>query len=803
MRPNNSTQSSLDLQQASSNPGLRDVVLKYIIYLPLFVLSMVLCLGAANIYLRYADRVFQSNSQILVGAGETSSASPNSSDILELGLNAKRSINIDNELQLLRSHKLIYRVVRKGGFNVRYFQEGTIRRMELYKNAPFTATILSIVDSSHFWELKITKITNSGGEFKIGKSNAYIFKWSDTLNLPVGKICLIKNPEIKFHEENADPYIIQWNPLTNAVYDIMAQLSVRSFSVKTTIISLTYTSTNPIRGAEILDLLGTEFAEQDVDLKREISINTLKFIDERLKIVSADIKRLDSNKLAQNDIRFLDAESELAYYKTKFGETDAKLDEIFIDSSSVRILEDFVKDDKNKFKKIFSNFGVLDPLVSENILKYNALMADWEKAAFENPDDNDIMSAIENNLENTRNKILQSLAYYKKTNALKIQLYSAKNDRYTSKLGEIPKKISAEIEIKKQKDLKERLYLYLLQKREETAIAGISNKSNYSTIDKAGYSLTPIEPQESRLKTFAMLLGLVIPVAIIYLADLLNDKIISKKEIVAKTGAPIVAEISHYDGQDDMVIKKTRSVIAEQFRILRSNLQFLIPATADNKTKVFLVCSTISGEGKSFISTNLAGVLELINKKVALLEFDLRKLKSINSIENEKFNRGITNYLVGQEDDLNKLYYTVVGFPNLHVFKTGPLPPNPAELMIGERMELLFKKLRENYDFIVLDSSPVGLVGDAFALDKFSDATVFIVRQRYSIKKQLDFISELKETGKFKNLVIVVNDINESVRNNYYGYGKAYGNGGYGKYYGDSNPYFDVPDKKWWKKIWK
>lgn len=797
------TNQSPEFQQTGSNPGLRDVVLKYIIYLPLFVLSMVLSLGVVNIYLRYADRVFQSNSQILVGAGETSSPNVTAGDMLELGLNAKRSINIDNELQLLRSHKLIYKVVRKGNFNVRYFQEGTIRRMELYKNAPFIVNLLSITDSSYFWELKITKLTKSGGEYKLGKNRTANFKWLDTLNLPIGRIVIEKNPEMNFQEESQDPYIVQWNTLPNAVYDIMAHLSVKSFSIKTTIISLSYTSSNAIRGADILDLLGTEFAEQDVELKREISVNTLRFIDERLKIVSSDIKSIDSNKMAQNDVRFLDAESELTYYKGKFGESESRLDEIFIDTSAVRILEDFIKDDRNKYKKIYSHFGVNDVLVRETIAKYNSLMADWEKAAFENPDDNDIMSAIENNIENSRNKILQSLAYYKKTNAIKIKLYNEKNNQYSSRLVEIPKKISTEMELKKQKDLKERLYLYLLQKREETAIASISNKSNYSSIDKAGYSLTPIEPQESRLKTFAMLLGLVIPVAIIYLADLLNDKIISKKEIVSKTGAPIVAEISHYDGQDDMVINKTRSVIAEQFRILRSNLQFLIPATEDNKTKVFLVCSTISGEGKSFISNNLAGVLELTDKKVALLEFDLRKLKSINSIENEKFNRGITNYLVGQEDDLNKLHYSVTGFPKLHVFKTGPLPPNPAELMIGERMDLLFKNLRANYDFIVLDSSPVGLVGDAFALDKFSDATVYIVRQRYSIKKQLDFISELKETGKFKNLVIVVNDINESVRNNYYGYGKAYGNGGYGKYYGDSNPYFDVPAKTWWLKLWK
>ncbi len=803
MQQKNSIQNPDIHQLGGNNPGLRDVVLKYIIYLPLFVLSMVMSLGVVNIYLRYADRVFQSNSQILVAGSDASASGPSNGDMLELALNAKRTINIDNELQLLRSQKLINRAVKKGGFNVRYFQEGTIRRMELYKNMPFDASIISIRDSSFFWEVKINKLTNTGGEVKFDKMQTRAFNWGDTITLPVGKICLQKNAESNFHTTNDDPYILQWNSIPNTVYDVMASLSVRSFSIKTTIIALTYTSSNPKRGAEILDLIGSEFTEQDVELKREISISTLKFIDERLRIVSADIKSIDSNKLAKNDIRFLDAESELSYYKEKFGDAESQLDQIFFDTSAVRILIDFVKDDQNKYKKIFSTFGVADPLVSENITKYNSLMSEWEKAAFENTEDNYIMSAIENNLESTRNKILQSLEFYKKTNALKVKLYKDKNNQYTSKLEKIPQKISTEMELKKQKDLKERLYLYLLQKREETAIASISSKSNYAAIDKAGFSLTPIEPQESRLKTFAMLLGLVVPIAIIYLADLLNDKIISKKEIVAKTGAPIVAEISHYDGQDDLVIKKTRSVIAEQFRILRSNLQFLIPATSDNKTKVFLVCSTISGEGKSFVSTNLAGVMELTDKKVALLEFDLRKLKSINSIENEKFNRGITNFLVGQEDNLDNLFYTISGFPKLHVFKTGPLPPNPAELMIGERMELLFKNLKEKYDYIVLDSSPVGLVGDAFALDKFSDATVFIVRQRYSIKKQLDFIAELKETGKFKNLVIVVNDINESVRNNYYGYGKAYGNGGYGKYYGDTNPYFDVPKNKWWKTLWK
>lgn len=800
--PNNGTHTSI-----------RETFLRYLVNLPLFILCMVLCVGGVNIYLRYTDKVYQADSQILVGG--SSAVSANNSDLVTQGLFGVRQINIENELELLRSKKLIERVVRKGGFNLRYYNEGNIKRMEMHKASPLNIELVSLKDTGNFWSLKVYDINNQGGTYVLGKQAGKKFKWNDTLTLPYGKLVIKKR--YSNISDNGNPHVIEWTPTSLAADDIRRSLSVRSLSAKTTIISLSLLSSNPSRAADILNLLGYEFSEQDVELKREISVNTLRFIDDRLKIVSSDLRKIDSSRDdSHKDFRFLDAGSELLYYQNKYGQTENRLDEAFIDTAVIRLIEDYVKDDRNKFKKIFSPLGLGDPSLSATIAKYNELVTERDKAAFENLNDNIIMSSIESNLENMRANVLISLANVKRAYNLKIQIFNERNTEYNEKMGEIPDKNALEIELKKQRELKERLYLYLLQKREETAIVAISSKSNYSSIDPASFSSVPIEPREKQIKIFSFLLGLMIPIGALYLKDLMNDKITSRRDITVKSNIPIIGEISHLDGQEELVVNKSRSMIAEQFRIMRSNLQFLLPVTRDTKAKTFLITSTISGEGKSFISTNLAGVLELTGKKVALLEFDLRKLKSLKIIKNEEFNKGITNFLIGQTDDIGDLAYSIDEFPNLHVYKTGPLPPNPSELMISDRMEVLFDKLKESYDYIVIDSSPVGLVSDAFALDRFTDATIYIVRQRYSLKKKIDFINELKEAGKLKNIVLAINDINLSGRYGYYGYGYTYGyrnNYGYGGYYGNKyygvygkgnqqNAYFDDNKPGFWRRLW-
>ncbi|MBR2648442.1 MAG: polysaccharide biosynthesis tyrosine autokinase [Sediminibacterium sp.] len=805
-------------QISEKKTSIRETLLRYLVNLPLFILSMVICVGGAYIYLRYTDKVYIANAQILVGGNNAVSAS---SDLVSQGLYGVRTINIDNELELLRSNRLLERVVRRGGFNVRVFNEGTIKRMELYKAAPFYLQVLSVKDSGYSWSVKVTKINKSGGLYQLRGESLKKFKWNDTLSIYPGKVVFRSKQNILPSSEEV--YTVEWASITEAASNLRAGLTVKSQSLRTTIMALTLVSSNPFRAADVLDLLTAEFSEQDVELKKEISLNTLAFIDDRLHIVANDLKLIDSsrNNLNSNP-RFADIGSELLYLQGKYGLTENKLEEASVDTAVINLIEDYVRDTKNKYKKIFSPLGIADASLATSISKYNEAITERDKIEFENLADNILMASVENKIESLRNNVLVSLANVKNAYNLKIKIFSDRNNLYEGKMEEIPEKTMREIELRKQKELKERLYLYLLQRREETAITAISSKSNYSAIDPASFSTAPIEPKEQQIKTFAILFGLLIPISLLYLIDILNDKIISRTDISNRSNIPIVGEISHLDGEEELVVNKSRSIIAEQFRILRSNLQFLSPFSKDNKAKTILIASTISGEGKSFVSTNLAGVLELTEKKVALLEFDLRKLKSLKVIKNEEFDKGITNFLIGQTDNLSELAYAIDAFPNLHVYKTGPLPPNPSELMISERMDLIFEKLKDAYDYIVIDSAPVGLVSDAFALNKYSDVTIFIVRQRFSLKKQLDFVNDLRQNKKFKNIVLAINDINLSGRYGYYGYGYSYGYkynygyGNYGKSYGiymsgkakdtyfsGANPYFDEAKKSFWKRIWR
>jgi capsular exopolysaccharide synthesis family protein len=367
------------------------------------------------------------------------------------------------------------------------------------------------------------------------------------------------------------------------------------------------------------------------------------------------------------------------------------------------------------------------------------------------------------------------------------------------------------IELQRQLSVKQSLYVYLLQKREETAIASSSTASNYQQVDFAEASYSPIDPKAAEVRNYSILLGLIIPIVIIYIRDLFNDKLTNRDDISKRTKITIVGEISHVDNikGNIVVVGESRSIIAEQFRVLRSNLQFLTKARKDATT--YLISSSVSGEGKSFISLNVAGVLSLSNKKVALLEFDLRKMRSGRHTGEIKQEKGIVNYLIGQIDNPEELITPFENLPNLHLYHSGPVAPNPGELIMTERVQELFDWLKARYDYIVVDSAPVGLVSDSFALVQYSDAVLYVARQRYTFKRQIDFLEEIRVQETLKNIALIVNDVHMGNRYGYYGYGYGYGYGayryryGYGYAYGGSyfgkkkkmeDGYFDMPGKK-------
>ena len=349
-------------------------------------------------------------------------------------------------------------------------------------------------------------------------------------------------------------------------------------------------------------------------------------------------------------------------------------------------------------------------------------------------------------------------------------------------LRAMPVKVKELAEIKRQVETYQGLFKLFTQKKEETAITMASEIPNSAIIDKSIPNQNPVKPDRRTIQIMAILIGIAIPGLIIFISEVLNDKVTTRFDIEKITGTPILGEIGHSFSDDTLVVNKTtRSMVAEQFRIIRSNLQYVL----NKKEKaVIMTTSSFSGEGKSYISTNMGAVLALAGKRTIILEFDIRKPKVLSGLGMPK-GPGITNYLVGKSTDLEQLIRPVNGYDNLFVLGCGPVPPNPAELLLDPRLGQMFDWLKAHFDIVLIDTAPVGMVSDAMTLGKFADCTLYLVRQGHTFKKQIALIDEFYQDGKLPKVSIIINDVKMKPGYGYYGYGRyGYGYGyGYGSYY--------------------
>lgn len=802
--------------------SVRELVFKYLSYLPLFVLSFVIFFGSSILYIRYKVPIYNASVQVLVSNGGSNNVVQQ--DLISQAVSGVRPINLENEMQLIRSSKLLEKVVRQRNFNIVYRKEGNIKDYDAYDASPMELVPLKVEDSSKNYALNLKQLNDVGGVIVLEKGKID-FKWGDSIALPGFNFRFKK----RFSTIGTiqEPYTVQYNSIAYAVKDVQGRLSIATLSSKTSILVINLTGENRKKVEDFLNLMVKEVVKSDVQQKQESSVNTIDFIENRLTKVAQDLSELEAAmKNTKNNPRFFDFQSEYTYYQGRLTESEKTVESLKLDISIIELIEDYIKNNKSygKSKVIPSNFDVNDMAFNALIQKYNDVVQRKEKADLVTLKENTVIEELNNELNNVKANILEAATSLKNAKRLKISSFGNRFDTDLKNITAVPDKERQQQEIVRQKQIKEKLYLYLLQKREETAIASISTTSNYQPMDPAKASRFPIEPRADQIKTFALIFGLVFPVLFIYLLDLMNDKITTRQDIVTKSPIPIAGEISHVESNDSIVVENSRNIVAEQFRILRSNLQFILPLHKEGGgAKTLLVTSSVSGEGKSFISLNLAAVLSLTGKKVALMAFDLRKLKGLKLPGMEEYNeKGITNYLIGQTDHIAGLHQVLPKHPSLHVYNTGPIPPNPAELIISPRMEALFAYLKANYDYVVVDSAPVGLVSDSFALSKYADAVMYIVRQRYTFKKQLEFVNDLHREGKLTNMAIIVNDVNLAGRYGYYGYGYGYGYGymyqyglgyGYSRYiYGGKkkDPYFDANKKgyfddevkrSWWQKL--
>jgi tyrosine-protein kinase Etk/Wzc len=771
------------------NLTIKDIFYKYIRFLPWVIVSVVCAMLIAWLYLRYATRIYEANATMIIKSDRPTVRNDKVEDMLT---GNSRMQNIQSEIEVLKSRPLLERVVNKLHLQFSYTAVGKVTALNVYKQAPFLVEALKITDSARSFSVRVKVIDNN--RFQLDEDPA-VLTLGQTFSNVYGVFRLIKNDIAIPGTE----YNLAWQPVYKVVSSLAMGLKVQPRTLGTGILALSIQAENGQLAADVINTLMEEYDSMTVEQNNFSTDQILGFVDERLNILNKELDSIQLNLLAyQQKNNIIDAQVQLTEYFKKIGDADKAVTEQQISMDAANDIDRYLSDKRNQYSRVVvpSALGLEDITLNQLVGNYNKAQLDRQALLDGHvPPNNPLIKEAEGQIEKLRESVRENLKNIKSSYSSAIGTLQRRGNAEQSQLQELPFKLKEYVEIQRQVNSKMALFNLLQSKREETAITRASTISNSKVIDRALPPGFPIKPNERTIQLMAFLAGLALPVLVIFVLELLNDKINSRFDIERITQVPILGEVGHsFSGQALIVSKTSRSMVAEQFRIIRSNLQYILP---QKENPVILITSSFSGEGKSFVSTNMGGVIALTGKKTIILEFDIRKPKVMAGLNIGK-RGGITNHLVSNTD-LNDLIVPVPGYENLFVLPCGPIPPNPSELLLDVRIAELFTWMRKHFDVIFVDTAPVGMVSDAMTLGKFADCTMYIVRQGHTFKKQIALIDELYREEKLPKVSIIINDVRIKQGYGYYGYGRY----GYGHGYGQKGGYYDedVPSRRGLSKL--
>jgi len=706
-------------------------------------------------------------------------ASSGRGDKMEDLLGNNKNLNIQSEMEILKSRPLMKRVVSTLHLQFSYYVKGKIKTLNLYKHGPFLVRILEMPDSSVSFSLKVKFINNN--EFRIN-SEARVFKFDQPIKNGNNVFSLVKN----IGSAGTNEFNVTFQSTASAASAYASAIQVQPRGAGTGILTIGMRTPNPQMGADIINKLMEEYSDYSVELKKQSSDQTLAFIDDRMDYYSG---KLDSVQKLYLDyqVRYniIDAGEQSNSYFQTISEADKTINEQNLKKDVADMVDAYLVDKKNTFKEVPvvpSTLGLEDATLNELVTAYNTVQLERQQLLDANvPVANPAVKEATGQIEKLRTSIRENLKNIRSSLGSAVNTFRQRSAVSQSQLKAMPVKVKELAEIEGKLETFRGLYKLLQEKKEETAISRAATTSSSNIIDRAYPSSVPVKPKPRSIQIMAILLGIAIPAMFIFLGEVLNDKVSTRFDIEKITTAPILGEIGHSYSENVLVVNKTtRSMVAEQFRIIRSNLQYVL----NKKEKsTILITSSFSGEGKSYISTNMGAVLALAGKKTIILEFDIRKPKVLSGLGIAR-GPGISNFLIGKAE-LKDLIRPVPDHENLFVLGCGPIPPNPAELLLDDKVEEMFAWLKENFDTVLVDTAPVGMVSDAMTLSKFADSTLYLVRQGHTFKKQIALIDEFYKENKLPKVSIIINDVKLKPGYGYYGYGRyGYGYGyGYGSYY--------------------
>jgi tyrosine-protein kinase Etk/Wzc len=754
--------------------GIKDIFFKYIRFLPLFILSLALALLGAWTYLRYATPIYTASGSLQI-KDEKSSSTSTDQRLNQLVLGEKIR-NIQNEIEILKSRPLMTRVVNALNLQTSYDALGKIVTKDIYKQGPFLLDIQQLNDSTKSFVLHV-KILNDN-QFTIDGEKS-IFSFGEFLKTQYGTLRLVRTS----HQAGKE-YTVKWEPTLSVAGRYAADIQV-SPKQNTSTLVLGLESTNPQLSADVINQLMFEYGEMTREDKKEESTQTLGYIILELDIINHEIDSIQ-NEYVNLKVKsgLISGDVQAQNYLSDIQKSGEGVFDQSLLLSLAGMLENYLQDKKNEYNTVPSTLSLSDPTLAGLIAEYNSTQIErksWLDAGV--PVNNDHVKQIADQIETTRLHILEAIKNLKSSNSLAITSLKKRGNVAESEIQTFPQKEKEQSEILTRLESKTVLAKFLREQKEITAMSLAATVTNTRIVDQAYVNMTPVKPSRRMIQLLAVLIGLGLPAFIIFMMEIVNDKITTRYDIEKITQAPVLGEVGHSYSDNTLVVRKNnRGMVAEQFRIIRSNLQYVLTKI---EKPVILVTSSFSGEGKSFVSTNLGAVMALAGKKTIVLEFDIRKPKILKGLGLTK-GPGITNYLLGKVEK-EQLPVQVTGYDNLYVLSCGPVPPNPSELLLDPKVEELFSYLKQNFDIVLIDTAPVGMVSDAMTLSRFANCTLYIVRQGHTYKKQIGLIDEFYRQEKLPRVSIIVNDVKVKPGYGYYGYGRygyGYGYGyGYKSYY--------------------
>ena len=752
-----------------------------------FVLSAIVCLALARIYLATKPNIYQRQAVMLVkddasGGGRRSAISNDA--LMQLnGVMAGSSVK--NEVYILRSHMLMKEVVRNLHLDVLYTMKKRLRDVSLYDVKPFEIQFMDEGDAQvatftvkvlNKRECKISDIRTGKGEIAYEKT----VRFGQMVKTPAGALTIIPDPQHldKFIDKNIT---VTHLDLERAANMIGGRISAGEVDRESTLVRIICTDTNIQRADDILAALLDAYKRSIISDKNLLAQSTADFIDERIKIISKDLSRVEGDMASfKQRNNLVDLSQNAQTYLAQSSTARQRTIQLQAQQSTISYLINHLRANSEGNTLIPTLSGLTDTGIQMQISQYNDMMLNRNKLVENSGENSSTIKELDSNLRQRKQAILASLQGYKASVDLQTRQAQHEEQSLQGSLAAVPQKEKEIIDIQRQQSIKETLYTYLLNKREETALQLAIQEANIRVVEQPFGSLSPIAPRKMVICTAALIFGLALPFVVLYLMNLLNMGVRGRKDIESYTTIPVIGEIprikNHNEDAHTVVGAQDNDVVSEAFRMLRFNLNFV-----NKDARVIMFTSTMPGEGKTFISRNFAYTQSLMGKKVILMDTDIRK-RTQSSLYGAARREGLTSYLNGSVDNVSDLIIKGNEQNPVDVLPAGILPPNPVELLMSERLDALVDKLKETYDYIIVDNVPAQVVADAGIVNRIADLTIYVVRDRKLDRRYLPELERLHQEQKFNNLCILINDA--QIEKKRYGYGYGYGRYGYGYGYG-------------------